>query len=282
VSSSGNFKSTETHRFRGINLLPQAILFFSLTVFAAQAFCLSPISYPIIGATGVEQERGDSHANTSGHDANSFSASLPRYVIVNGNSNDVIMSGRKEDLEHAQKLREKIKGDFIWFRREEKSYIITDPGFIARVRAVFAEEEEVERKQAALSRQEEPALSSQAARNKQGDNTAAKSPDPALELDQVRARIKGLESSGAAQDQVAALQMRSAELERQIAISQSKAALQDAAAAQQDAKVARNQEEIARQQAELARRQSDSALRASRKLRDMLEEAVAKGIAKPE
>jgi hypothetical protein len=278
VNLSGNFKQIEKHRSLRINWLRKAILCFSLIAFTAPAFSLLSLGFPAKGAAGFEQERRDSQASTMGQNA----SSLPRYVVITGNSNDIIMSGRKEDLQHAQGLRETIKGDFIWFRRGEKSYIITDPAFIGRARALFAPEKEIERKQEELSRQEAALSSQPAAHSKQGDNGAAKLPDPALELEQVRARMKELESSGASQSQLAALQMRSAELEHQIAISQTEAARRDSAAAQQDARLARNQAEIARQQGELARRQSDSAQQASLKLRDMLEEAVAKGIARPE
>jgi hypothetical protein len=279
VNLSGNFKQIEKHRSLRINWLRKAILCFSLIAFTAPAFSLLSLGFPAKGAAGFEQERRDSQASTMGQNA----SSLPRYVVITGNSNDIIMSGRKEDLQHAQELRETIKGDFIWFRRGEKSYIITDPAFIARARALFAPEKELERKQEELSRQEAALSSQPAAHSKQGDNGAAKLPDPALELEQVRARMKELESSGASQSQLAALQMRTVQswsikspshrLKRRSGIRLPYNKMPG---------LRGNQGEIARQQGELARRQSDSAQQASLELRDMLEEAVAKGIARPE
>src|SRR6185437_14881019 len=59
-----------------------------------------------------------------------------RYVIVSGDS-PILMSGNSEDVEHATSLRNKIKGDYIWFQHDEKNYVIRDQATVQRAKDLF-------------------------------------------------------------------------------------------------------------------------------------------------
>ena len=61
-----------------------------------------------------------------------------RFVIVSGKTDSFTMSGMSEDAERVEKLRKTIQGDFIWFRRDGKSYIIRDQATIDRARKFWA------------------------------------------------------------------------------------------------------------------------------------------------
>ena len=60
------------------------------------------------------------------------------------------MSGDMDDAHHVEKLRQQFPGDFIWFQRDEKSYIIRDQATIDRARKLFAPEEELSKQEEAL------------------------------------------------------------------------------------------------------------------------------------
>ena len=102
---------------------------------------------------------GQSHGSGSSH-GGGFSYHYgsdddQRFVIVTGKTDSLTMSGSSEDAHHVEKLRKTIQGDFIWFSRDEKSYIIRDQATIDRARKFWAEEEELGKKQEALGAQQE-------------------------------------------------------------------------------------------------------------------------------
>ncbi len=70
------------------------------------------------GTSHSSHGRGYSYAY--GYDDNQ------RFVIASGKTDSLTMSGSTEDAEHVQRLKKTIAGDFIWFERDEKSYIIRD------------------------------------------------------------------------------------------------------------------------------------------------------------
>ena len=73
-----------------------------------------------------------------------------RFVIVSGKSDVLTMSGSTQDARHVEKLKKQIAGDFIWFQRDEKSYIIRDQATIDRARKLWAPQEELGKKQEEL------------------------------------------------------------------------------------------------------------------------------------
>ncbi|HEV2489542.1 MAG TPA: M56 family metallopeptidase [Candidatus Acidoferrales bacterium] len=206
----------------------------------------------------------------------------PRYVMMSANSNEVSMSGSEEDLQHARNLRKKINGDFIWFEHDEKSYIITDQDFIAKAKALFAPEEALGKQQDELGRQQDELGRQQDALGEKMDGVKVKIRDITPELEQIRARMKELEATGATQEELGRLQSRLGELQSEVGHSQSEAGVGQSEIGRQQAELGRKQGELGRRQGELGRQQGELAKKASQQLRGMFEDAISKGIAKPE
>jgi hypothetical protein len=79
------------------------------------------------------------------------------YAIVEGSGKDVTFSGswdgeRRAEIDAARKV---AKGPFLWFTHEGKSYIVTDPAIVAKIRAMYKPMEELGRKQELLGKQQE-------------------------------------------------------------------------------------------------------------------------------
>lgn len=207
----------------------------------------------------------------------------PRFVIVTKGSGDVTMSGTEEDAEHARSLRNKISGDFIWFERDEKSYVITDPDFVSKAKALFAPQEELGRKQDELGRQQDELGRQQDALGKQMEEVKVKIPDITPDLERVRAELDNLRrQDGGSQRDLGRLQSELGRLQSEVGHYQSEAGRQQGEIGHQQGELGRKQGELGRQQGELGREQGELARKASRELRDMFSEAVDKGIAKPE
>lgn len=228
-------------------------------------------------------EQSDRSANTINIEGGSFNiGSGPRYVMMKANSDSVSMSGDYEDLQHARRLREKIKGDFIWFERDEKSYVITDPAFLARISALFAPQEELSKQLDALGKQQDELGRQQDALGAQMDKVKVKVPDIRPQLERIRMRLKELQESGATQSELGRIQSQIGELQSQMGGLQSGAGRQQSVIGRQQSELGRKQGELGRQQGELGRRQGELARQASRELRGMFDDAISKGIAKPE
>ncbi|MGB6482601.1 MAG: M56 family metallopeptidase [Candidatus Acidiferrales bacterium] len=206
----------------------------------------------------------------------------PRYVIMSGKSEDVNMSGSDEDLEHARHLQKTIGGDFIWFERDEKSYVITDPAFIAKAKALFAPEDALSKQQDELSRQQDALSKQQDALGEQMDSVKVKVPDITPDLERIRAELDALRQNGGTQSELGRLQSELGELQSQVGRFQSDAGVKQSAIGRQQGDLGRQQGELGRRQGELGRQQGEIARKASQELRGMFDDAISKGIAKPE
>lgn len=212
-----------------------------------------------------------------------YSNDGPRYVIMTGDSNSVTMSGSDEDVEHARRLRKKMGGgDLIWFERDEKSYVITDPAFIAKVKALFAPEEELGKQQEELGRQQEVLGKQQEALGNQMEDVKVKIHDITPQLEEVRARMKELQATGATQRELGELQSELGRLQGEVGRFQAQAGVGQREIGQQQGELGRKQGDLGRRQGELGRKQGELARQASHELRGMFDDAIAKGIAKPE
>lgn len=79
------------------------------------------------------------------------------WAIVDGPRNEVTFTGRWDNERRAEidAARKTAKGPFLWFTHEGKSYIVTDPAAIARVRAMDKPVEPLGRQREALGKQQE-------------------------------------------------------------------------------------------------------------------------------
>lgn len=207
----------------------------------------------------------------------------PRYVIMSGPNEGVEMSGDDEDFHHAQELRKKLGKDLIWFERDEKSYVITDPDFIAKAKALFAPEDALSKQQDELSRQQDALSQQQDALSEKQDSVKVKVPDISPDLQRIKSELDALRNQdGATQRELGRLQSELGQLQSQVGRFQSDAGVQQSNIGRQQGELGRQQGELGRKQGELGRQQGEIARAASRQLRQMLDDAIAKGIAKPE
>ena len=204
-----------------------------------------------------------------------------RFVIVSGKSDSLTMSGNSEDARHAQKLKKTIPGDFIWFERDEKSYIIQDAALIERARKLWLPQEELGRKQEELGKQQEELGRQQEELGKKMEEVRVQVPDMTAELDKLKAELKAL-SSGATVEQVGNLQSEIGELQGKIGEIQSHAGDQQSKLGEEMGALGEKQGKLGEQQGKLGERQGELARKAVREMRILLDQAIKNGKAKPE
>jgi beta-lactamase regulating signal transducer with metallopeptidase domain len=221
------------------------------------------------------QARADGYSYGYGYDDEE------RFVIVSGSSDSHTMSGSMQDLRHVEKIKKQISGDFIWFQRDEKSYIIRDQATINRARAFWAPQEELGKKQEELGKQQEELGRQQEALGKKMEEVRVNVPDMTGELDKLKAKLQKLGSS-ATVEQLGDLQSEIGELQSKLGEIQSKAGDQQGKVGELQGELGEKQGKLGELQGELGRQQGELAEKAQKQMKALLDEAVKNGTAKPE
>jgi beta-lactamase regulating signal transducer with metallopeptidase domain len=204
-----------------------------------------------------------------------------RFVIVSGKTDSLTMSGSSEDARHVEKLRKNIPGDFIWFQRDEKSYVIRDQATIDRARTLWEPQGELGKKQEELGKQQEALGKQQEELGARMEKIRVNIPDMTAELEKLKAELKQL-SSGATMDQVGHIQSEIGDLQSKIGDIQSHAGDQQGKLGEEMGALGEKQGKLGEEQGKLGEQQAKLAEQASRDMKQLLDEAIAKGLAHPE
>ena len=78
------------------------------------------------------------------------------FALVRDAGDEMHMWGSIDDIDEIKSARKGINGEYLWFRRGNKSYIVTDPALVARAREATRETDELDEKMEALEAQMEP------------------------------------------------------------------------------------------------------------------------------
>ena len=204
-----------------------------------------------------------------------------RFVIVSGKSDSLTMSGTHEDAEQVEELRKKIQGDFIWFRRDGKSYIIRDQATIDRAKALWAPQEELGKKQEELGKQQEALGKQQEELGAKMEQIHVKVPDLTKEIEKLQAELKQLNSS-ATVEQIGQIQSEIGDLQSKIGDIQSQAGDQQSKLGDEMSLLGEKQGRLGEQQGKLGSQQGELAQQASRQMKQLLDESITKGTAQLE
>jgi len=227
---------------------------------------------------------GSPEWRTQGGDGVSFAYDFDdeqRFVIVSAKSDRFTMSGSMDDVHHVEKLKKQIAGDFIWFQRDERSYIIRDPATLDRARKLWLPEQELGTKQAELGKQQEALGKQQEDLAKKMEQVRVNVPDMTAELDALKAQLRKL-GSGATMEQIGDLQSKIGELQSKVGEIQSQAGAAQSKLGEQQGTLGEKQGRLGEQQGELGRQQAELARQATIQMKQLLDEALKNGTAKPE
>lgn len=204
-----------------------------------------------------------------------------RFVIASGKTDSLTMSGSREDAEHVEKLRKTIPGDFIWFERDEKSYIIRDQATVDRARKLWEPQEELGRQQEALGKQQEILGKQQEDLGAKMEQVRVNVPDMTAELDKLKAELKQL-SSSATMEQIGQVQSEIGDLQSKIGDLQSQAGEQQSKLGEQMSALGEKQGKLGEEQGNLGDQQGELAEKAAHQMKLLFDEALTKGTAQPE
>ncbi len=233
------------------------------------------------GAPPVAYQSHSSHSSGRGYSYSYGYGDDQRFVIVTGKSDSLTMSGSTEDARHVEKLRKSIAGDFIWFERDEKTYVIRDQATVDRARKLFAPEEELGKKQEALGEQQEVLGKQQEALGAKMEQIQIKVPDMTATLDNLKAKLQKLGST-ATMEQISDLQSEIGDLQSKIGEIQSQAGDQQGKLGEQMGVLGEKQGKLGEEQGKLGEQQGRLAEEASHQMKSLLDDSIKNGLAQPE
>jgi len=189
---------------------------------------------------------------------------------------------RDSDMEHLRVLRRQGNADFIWFRRNHKAYIIRDAATVLQAKAIWAPQEALGKQQEELGRRQEALGAQQEELGRQMENVRVPVPDLTPELQKLQARLDQLHKHGATQEELGDLQGALGELQGKLGEIQGKAGEQQGALGAKQGELGERQGKLGEEQGKLGEQQGRLAEEASQKMKALLDDALAKGLAQPE
>jgi bla regulator protein blaR1 len=222
-----------------------------------------------------------------------------QFTIVSGNSSVSVSSDNftistEGSSDVANSLRRNFPGDFIWFIRDGKAYIIRDAATIKQAMDFFApsrdlghQQEALGKQQEALGAQQEALGAKQEALGEQMEKVRVKIPDMTAELQKLEADLKKMgqdgtqDDLGRIQEKIGEIQSRIGDLQSKAGEKQSELGEQQGALGEEQGKLGEQQGKLGEQQGKLGEQEEAASRKATREVKKLLDQAVASGLAKP-
>jgi beta-lactamase regulating signal transducer with metallopeptidase domain len=253
-------------------------------------FLPPPLQSSTINGTRIGDYNDETFAIVSGKNYVSVSASSTSM----GTGESVDAGGSASRPGFVNSLRQSFPGDFIWFIRDGKAYIIRDPATIKQAMDFFApsqalgrQQDELGKQQRALGAQQETLGAKQEALAAQMEKVRVQIPDMSAELEKLQVELKKLGGDGTPDD-LGRIQEKIGEIQASIGELQSKAGEKQSALGEQQGALGAEQGQLGRQQGKLGElqgklgeQQEKASKQAARDMKKLLDQAVASGLAKP-
>jgi beta-lactamase regulating signal transducer with metallopeptidase domain len=189
---------------------------------------------------------------------------------------------RSSDMDHIRAVRRASSGDIIWFRLNGKAYVIRDAATVKRAQELYAPEWLVEQTRENLEAKQEKFIVRQEELHKLLDQVRVDVPDLTAQLAKLQAELDLLHKHGATLDELNELQSNLKGLQGTLSELQGEAGGKMGAIGGDQGALGARMAEIGDQQRELAEKLTNLEKNNARKMKELLDDALAKGLAKLE
>ncbi len=200
------------------------------------------------------------------------------YAIVDADSS--IQGSFRLDSDFA-KAREKFHGNYIFFERNGKAYVIDDPALFAQSREMFEPLTILTKEQAELSAQDAVIVSQNARLLSAEPKIKIEMPNIQVDLSQIQEQLKNLDTKGMRQMDLSRLQSSMKEPQGKLSVLQKIRPDQQALLAEMDGKVAQANADLSKHAAELSILSQRLGGKASSRINALIDKAMREGKAKP-
>ena len=205
-------------------------------VTAAPGVAAEPLPAPTARPGARVLPAAPARATGAGHVAVMEVGDGESYALVRDGEDGYTMSGDTSDMPAIRSAQRAIDGDFLWFRRDGKAWVVRDADAVARARAAWAATDALGEQMRDLEARMQPHAERMEALGARMENLVV--PDP-FDTPEMRAAARKMETLGERMGPLA---------EQQVALGMRMRAASDA----EQAAIARQQEHLARQQEALA------------------------------
>jgi predicted nucleic acid-binding Zn-ribbon protein len=188
--------------------------------------------------------------------------------------------GSKEKIE---KARQVAHGDFIWFERDGKSYVIDDQAALAQLKPMQDRMEDLGKQQEALGKQQEELGRQQEALGRQQEQASAPTPDMSKELKQLTdaiAKLNAQTGGTVTGEQLAEIESRLGDIQGRIGEIQGKIGEKQGELGEKQGKLGEQQGKLGEQQGRLGSEQGRIAREMDGKVLTIIDEYLKSGKAR--
>ena len=114
------------------------------------------------------------------------------YALVRAGKDSMTVSGNVSDIREADKAKRSLQGDFLWFRRGDKSYVMQDPAALARIEEAWKPSEALGAQMNALGSQMETHSKKMQALGTQMEALSANAEKPNAEMERTSEQMEAL------------------------------------------------------------------------------------------
>ncbi|HTX75195.1 MAG TPA: hypothetical protein VMD29_03240, partial [Terracidiphilus sp.] len=224
--------------------------------------------------------------NGQGFFRNGFFNDGNSYAYVTGEGDKGIhysgnwYDGSRDEIEKARKV---AHGDFVWFERDGKSYVIDDAATLASLKPMQDQMDTLGKQQEDLGQQQEALGKQQEELGKKQEEARVPTPDVSKEMADLSAAIAKLnqkKGGTVSQEDLADLQGKLAELEGRLGGIEGEIGAKQGEIGRQQGELGRQQGELGRQQGQLGRQQGRIAREMDGKILTIIDESLKNGKAR--
>jgi beta-lactamase regulating signal transducer with metallopeptidase domain len=191
-------------------------------------------------------------------------------------------SYRSSDLDHIRAVRRASGGDIIWFRLNGKAYVIRDAATVKRAQELYAPEWLVEQTRENLEAKQEKFIARQEELHKLLDQVRVDVPDLTAQLAKLQAELDLLHKHGATLDELNELQSNLKGLQGTLSKLQGEAGGELGGIGGEQGALGGQMTEVGDQLREMFEKLTSLEKNNAPKMKELLDDALAKGLAQPE
>ena len=241
------------------------------------------------GQSGTTTERGSRSYTSSSHGGDhsyrySYSSNGDSYALIKGNNDHITfgewMDGRREELEKARKI---AHGNFLWFTRGSKSYIVDDPAIVAQIDDMYKPMEALGKQQEELGRQQEELGKKQEELGRHQEEASVPTPDMSKEIAEIEAamaKLKASQGKNMTQDELGEIQGKLGDLQGRMGEIQGEIGAKQGEFSGKMGELGAAQGKLGAQQGRLGAEQGRIAQEADRKVKGIIDQSLSNGTAK--
>jgi beta-lactamase regulating signal transducer with metallopeptidase domain len=187
----------------------------------------------------------------------------------------------KEEIDKARKI---AHGDFLWFERDGKSYVIDDPSVLAQLKPMQDRMDDLGKQQEELGRQQEELGKQQEALGRLQEQASVPTPDVSQELAKLNeaiARLNAKKGGTITQEELAEIQEKLGDLQGKIGDIEGRIGEKQGELGEKQGKLGEQQGRLGEQQGKLGTEQGRIAREMDGKVLTIIDESLKNGKARP-